>query len=62
MLSKEKLLIEIFKKTKYIENFFYGKFLDSTIENKFTKIIADNDKYKNLCLGISIIIFMILYS
>ena len=60
MLANEKLLREIFKKTKYEENFFYGKFLDSQIENKFSQIITDNDKIKNLCFRISIIVFMII--
>ena len=57
MLNKQKLLKEIFKKTKYIENFFYGQFLDLNTEKKYSQVSNNNNKYKNLGIGILIIIF-----
>ena len=61
MLNKEKLLSEIFKKTEYFENFFYGKFVDSETEKRYLSLMTEEDKYKSLFLEISTIVLQIAF-
>ena len=59
-MEKQKLLVEIFKKTKYFENFLYGKFLDSSLDKSFENLLYDNNKARIILFGLIGLIYQII--
>ena len=57
MLDKENLQKEIFRKTEYNENFFYGKFNETKVNQSFNRLTANKNKTLNIISGIFYILF-----
>ena len=58
MLNKENLKKEILKKTEYSQNFFYGKFVDSTVNDNYNKSLSSNNRTFQILAGIINIAFL----